>query len=163
MGIVLVRVDSRLIHGQILEAWIPFTGADSILVVNDEVATNLQRRTIMEMAIPSKIKVVFDTVDEAVKDFLNGGFEDNNILILFENVNDAKEAFDKGFVFDSLNLGNMHFCEGKVQVSSNLCMGNLDCKSLGAIVKKGVSIDSRSVPNEKSLEFSKLVNIANGG
>ncbi len=163
MGIVLVRVDSRLIHGQILEAWIPFTRADSILVVNNEVAINLQRRTIMEMAIPSKINVVFDTVEEAVDDFLNGGFKDKNILILFENVKDAKDAYDKGFVFKSLNLGNMHFCEGKVQVSSNLCMGNSDCESLAEFVEKGVSIDSRSVPNEKTLEINKLVNIANGG
>ena len=163
MGIVLVRVDSRLIHGQILEAWIPFTEADSILVVNDEVALNLQRRIIMEMAIPSKIDVVFDTVDEAVKDFLNGEFKDKKVLILFENVKDAKEAYDKGFLFNSLNLGNMHFCEGKVQVSSNLCMGNLDCESLVAFVEKGVCIDSRSVPNEKTLEINKLVSIANGG
>ncbi|MEJ2068454.1 MAG: PTS sugar transporter subunit IIB, partial [Deltaproteobacteria bacterium] len=55
MGIVLIRVDSRLIHGQILEAWIPFTEAESIVVVNDDVANDLQRRSIMEMAIPSKI------------------------------------------------------------------------------------------------------------
>ena len=35
MGVVLIRVDSRLIHGQILEAWIPHTRADALLVVDD--------------------------------------------------------------------------------------------------------------------------------
>ncbi|MBN1574853.1 MAG: PTS sugar transporter subunit IIB [Deltaproteobacteria bacterium] len=162
MGIVLIRVDSRLIHGQILEAWIPFTEAESIVVVDNEVAENLQRRTIMEMAIPSKINVEFDTVDEAVKDFLEGRFEEKRTLILFSNVQDVMEAFDKGFVFDSLNLGNMHFCKGKVQVSSNLCMGNLDCECILRLNEKGVSIDSRSVPNERTLEVDKLLSIAAG-
>jgi PTS system mannose-specific IIB component len=163
MGIVLIRVDSRLIHGQILEAWIPFTEAESIVVVNDDVANDLQRRSIMEMAIPSKITVDFDTVDEAVKDFKNGGFTESRTLVLFSNVQDAKEAFDKGFLYDSLNLGNMHFCEGKVQVSSNLCLGNQDCQSILYLSEKGVSIDSRAVPGEKTLGVSKLVNIAAGG
>ena len=160
MGIVLIRVDSRLIHGQILEAWIPFTEAESVVVVDNEVAENLQRRTIMEMAIPSKISVEFDTVDEAVKDFSNGRFKEKRTLVLFSNVQDAVEAFDKGFVFDSLNLGNMHFCKGKVQVSSNLCIGNKDCECITKLTEKGVSIDSRSVPGEKSLEVNKLLSIA---
>lgn len=162
MGIVLVRVDSRLIHGQILEAWIPFTEAESIVVVSDEVAHDLQRRSIMEMAIPSKIQVNFDAVDEAVKDFLNGRFKESKTMVLFSNIQDAREAFDNGFLFDSLNLGNMHFCEGKVQVSSNLCLGNQDCQSILYLSEKGVSIDSRAVPGEKTLGVNKLVNIAAG-
>lgn len=157
MSIVLVRVDSRLIHGQILEAWIPHIGAEALLVVDDEVVKNILKRSVMEMAVPSCISVNFDTIDEFVKEYMNGGFRDKRTLILFSDVKDVKRAHDKGFIFNTLNLGNMHYCEGKVQVCSNLCLGNDDLECLKGLKDSGVSIDSRSVPGEKNLEFDRLI------
>ncbi len=157
MGIVLVRVDSRLIHGQILEAWIPYTKAGALVVVDDEVEKNLLKRSVMEMAVPSNIEVSFYTVREAVDSYVNGGFSRKRIIILFSNVHDAKAAYDSGFLFDSLNLGNMHYCDGKVQVSSNLCVGIDDTDAIVDLCRLGVTIDTRSVPGEKKMEVKKLV------
>ncbi len=157
MGVVLVRVDSRLIHGQILEAWIPHTRADALLIVDDDVAKDLLRRSVMEMAVPSNIAVEFDTTDEAVDWFKNGGYDEKRTIVLFSNLHVAKRAFDMGFSFNTLNLGNIHFCEGKVQVSSNLCLDKNDSNCIIELTKKGVSIDSRSVPIEKKVDFSRLV------
>ena len=116
MGVVLVRVDSRLIHGQILEAWIPHTRANALIVVDDDVAKDLLRRSVMEMAVPSNIAVEFDTTEEAVEWFKNGGYDEKRTIVLFSNLHVAKRAFDMGSAFDTLNLGNIHFCEGKVQL-----------------------------------------------
>lgn len=157
MGVVLVRVDSRLIHGQILEAWIPHTRADALLVVDDEVSKDLLRRSVMEMAIPSNINVEFDTIDEAVNWYKNGGYDEKRTIVLFSKLNDAKKAFDMGFSFNTLNLGNIHFCEGKIQVISNLCLDRDDSECIVELTKKGVSIDSRSVPVEKKVDFTRLL------
>jgi PTS system mannose-specific IIB component len=157
VSIVLVRVDSRLIHGQILEAWIPYTNAGALVVVDDEVERNLLKRSVMEMAVPSNIEVTFNSVEEAVDNYVNGGFSRKRIIVLFSNVQDAKAAYDSGFQFDSLNLGNMHYCEGKVQVSSNLCVGIDDTDAIADLSHLGVIIDTRSVPGEKKMEVKKLV------
>ena len=59
MALVLVRVDCRLIHGQVVEAWVPHTGANCLLVANDDLVSNPFLRSVMEMAVPSDIHVVF--------------------------------------------------------------------------------------------------------
>ncbi len=156
MGIVLVRVDSRLVHGQILEAWIPYTKAEALVVVDDEVEKNLLKRSVMEMAVPSSIEIGFSSIAHAVEKFKNGGFPKKKLIVLFSSVNDAKVAYDGGFRYSSLNLGNMHFCEGKVQVSSNLCMGLDDSNEIEDLSKKGVIIDTRSVPGERKLELKNI-------
>jgi PTS system mannose-specific IIB component len=160
MGIILVRVDSRLIHGQILEAWIPFTKAEAIVVIDDMVAKDVLRRSVMEMAVPSSIEVKFDTVEEAIEEYKNGRYIDKRTIILFSSVHDAKRAFDHGFGFKSINLGNMHYCEGKVRVSPHLCLGKDDSRCIKAFAGNGVSIDSRSVPTEKKVEVSALMESA---
>jgi PTS system mannose-specific IIB component len=156
MGIVLVRVDSRLVHGQILEAWIPHTKAEALIVVDDEVERNLLKRSVMEMAVPSSIEIDFSSIAQAVEKYRNGGFPKKKLIVLFSSVRDAKTAYDGGFRYDSLNLGNMHFCEGKVQVSSNLCMGLDDSHEIKELSEKGVSIDTRSVPGERKLELKNI-------
>ena len=35
MSLVLTRIDNRLIHGQILESWVPTLKANCIIVAND--------------------------------------------------------------------------------------------------------------------------------
>ncbi len=54
-----VRVDNRLVHGQIIETWLPFTRARSIVVVNDELASDFLRQEIMSLAIPAGVHIEF--------------------------------------------------------------------------------------------------------
>jgi mannose/fructose/N-acetylgalactosamine-specific phosphotransferase system component IIB len=156
MCIVLVRVDSRLVHGQILEAWIPYTKAEALMVVDNEVEKNLLKRSVMEMAVPSSIEIDFSSIKEAAERFRNGGFPDKRMIVLFSSIRDATAAFENGFKFDTLNLGNMHFCEGKVQVSANLCVGLDDTNEIEKLSKEGVSIDTRSVPGERKIDLKSI-------
>ena len=64
MPIVLVRVDCRLVHGQVLETWVPHTGANCLLVASDGLDANPFMKSVMEIAVPSSIHVVFRRVDE---------------------------------------------------------------------------------------------------
>ena len=52
MDIALVRVDNRLVHGQIIEGWVPYVRANCIFVVDDDVASDFFRETVIKMAVP---------------------------------------------------------------------------------------------------------------
>src|SRR5262249_57994578 len=54
-GVALLRVDNRLVHGQVLEAWLPALDAQGILVADDEAAGNVLARSAMALAIPPGI------------------------------------------------------------------------------------------------------------
>jgi len=59
-----IRIDNRLVHGQVIETWVPHLGAKSILVVNDELADDELRQEIMRLAIPGGIELLFTRVEQ---------------------------------------------------------------------------------------------------
>ena len=57
------RIDNRLIHGQIIETWIPYTGARQLVVANDEMAADILQQEITALAIPSGVVPHFIRID----------------------------------------------------------------------------------------------------
>lgn len=143
---MLVRIDNRLIHGQIIETWVPHVGAQVVVVVNDELAADEMQQQIMSLAIPGNVQCEFLSVDNFADKYAQslpaGG------IILFHNCPDAKRAFDKGAPFDILNIGNVHYSPGKKQVSPSVALSDEDESALRQLSKKGVELDFRCVPND---------------
>jgi PTS system mannose-specific IIB component len=145
-----VRVDNRLIHGQIIETWLPFTRSRMIVVANDEVSADPLRQEIMGLAIPSHVEKVFVAV-EGLHDFLSSAFQDEaepDVLVLFASCQDARRAHEHGMAFSSLNLGNMHYGPGKEQICAHVALGGQDKVCLSYFAAHGVVLDFRCVPNE---------------
>lgn len=70
--IKLCRVDHRLLHGQVAFSWSHALGADAILIVSDEVASNEVRMKTMRLAKPVGIKLVIKGVDDSIKAIKSG-------------------------------------------------------------------------------------------
>ncbi len=143
-----VRIDNRLVHGQIIETWLPFTRARMIAVVNDELAGDAMRREIMSLAIPDKVEIVFLELETAPEFFRRSDLEGVDILVLFSNCRDAKTAYDNGFAFNSLNIGNLHYGPGKKQICPHVALSEDDVSCLSYFESRGVGLDYRSVPND---------------
>lgn len=146
----LVRIDNRLIHGQIIETWLPHTGAKNVIVANDELAADILQQEIMSIAIPQTITSVFVGVEDLPAEIeqIQNGNESTGILVLFSGCPDAKRAYEAGFGFESLNIGNIHYSPGKKQVSPSVALSDEDETCLRQLSKKGVELDFRCVPND---------------
>jgi len=139
-----------LIHGQIIETWLPFTGANNVIVANDELANDVLQQEIMSLAIPQTIKSVFVNVEGLVEEIeqIQSSKDASGIVVLFSSCPDAKRAFDSGFGFDILNIGNVHYSPGKKQVSPSVALSDEDESCLRQLTRKGVELDFRCVPND---------------
>jgi PTS system mannose-specific IIB component len=145
-----VRIDNRLVHGQVIESWLPYTKSRLIVVANDDLAEDPLRQEIMGLAIPGDIQKAFLKV-ENVTDFLYEKFraqEEIDALILLADCCDAKRAYEKGLAFLRLNVGNLHYGPGKTQVCAHVALSAEDKKCLRYFKESGVKIDFRCVPNE---------------
>ena len=71
------RVDNRLVHGQVIEAWLPYTGARHLIVANDELAADALRQQIIELAVPQRILTHFIPVHDLAITLLLRGFQSN--------------------------------------------------------------------------------------
>jgi PTS system mannose-specific IIB component len=157
MGIVLARIDSRLIHGQVLEAWVPYLQADCIVVANDTVAQTPLQRMIMQAAVASDIRLVIGTLDEVAVLLASKELAKCRTLLLFANSDDALRACRLGTSFAKLCLGNMHAADGKCRYSCTIALDQHDIDNLRAVEACGVVIVSQCVPADREQGWQRLM------
>ena len=158
LNIALVRVDCRLVHGQILEAWVPFINAKCIIVVDDKVASDSFFETVIRMAVPSDIEVIISSVDDFVQNhpFSHGGGK--KTIVLFSNVADACNAFKKGFRFDRLNIGNIYNNEYEVCCSPSVLLCEDEIKYLEELIKEtGVFVELQRIPKGRAVNIREAL------
>lgn len=155
--IVLVRVDDRLIHGQILEAWVPFLRASCIIVVNDGVAADFFRETVMRMAVPSCTEVIIRSVEDFSGSYPYRLGNGKRTLVLFSSISDAVRAYESGFRFSQLNIGNVYNEDGAKICLPSILLGTQDIDHLEALIRDDVTIELRRVPKERSCNFKSYL------
>jgi mannose/fructose/N-acetylgalactosamine-specific phosphotransferase system component IIB len=156
MSIVLARVDNRLIHGQVLESWIPKMKVTTILVIDNDVADDSLRQAIMEIAVPSRIGCKFFHVND-LKGYLdNGCGHSERIIILFSDIKGALEALRQGIVVGRLNIGNVHYEPGKRRITPTVSLNDEEICWLGEIERQAI-VDLRATPDEPIIPLSELL------
>jgi mannose/fructose/N-acetylgalactosamine-specific phosphotransferase system component IIB len=149
MGIVFVRIDNRLIHGQVLEAWVPITRANCIVVASNDLPELAFQRQLMKAAVPSGIEVAIGSVEEMVSFLESEHAAQRRIFLLFGNLQDALQAFELGIRFSVLNLGNLHGGKDRKRLSCTVALNREDVSNLEAFEKQGVRVVLQCVPSDR--------------
>lgn len=157
MSIILTRIDNRLIHGQILEAWVPHLRIDCIVVANNEIAAQAMQRTLMAAAVPKSIRVVIASLVEVARLFSGHEFDAARVLLLLANPGDALAAHRGGIPFTELNLGNLHCADGKLRYSCTVALDQKELDYLGQLEAGGVRITARCIPSDPECDWKKLL------
>ncbi len=158
LNIALVRVDSRLVHGQILEAWVPFIKARCIIVVNDNVAADPFLETVIKMAVPSDIDVIINSLDDFVQHYQFTHSGRKKTIVLFSCISDACEAFRRGFRFDRLNIGNVYNNEYRVCCSASVFLCDDEIKHLENLLREpGVFVELQVVPKGRPVNIREAL------
>lgn len=156
MSLVLTRIDNRLIHGQVLEAWVPFVRANCLLVANDEIAANPLKKMMMQASVPSRIRVEIGDVAQSVTLLTSGALDHCRVLLLFGTTEDALRAYRQGLDFQRLNLGNLHAEKGKARLSCTIFLNPADREDLELLDDYGVEITARCIPADSERPWRKL-------
>ena len=149
MTIKVVRIDDRLIHGQIVQGWLKLVQIDKILVVSDEVAKDEMQKVLLSMAVPNNIKLFIKNIKDASYDISNNVYEKDNLMILFSNPQDVVRMLDNGIKYNTINIGGMHFAHGKKQLLPNLSVDRKDIESFLKLIKYGIELETRALPQDE--------------
>lgn len=147
-GIVLTRIDNRLLHAQVTCAWNAKVHADLIVVANDETALDGVRRRIMAMAAPAGTEAEFLTLEDAAAQARTPR-AGRRILLIVATPQDALALVRAGVEIRRLNVGNMSMAEGKRMVASAVAVDDADVEAFRALRSSGARIEVRSVPAAK--------------
>lgn len=157
-AVVLVRVDNRLVHGQVLEAWLPALDANGVLVADDEAAGNVLARSAMSLAIPPRVSFTVLRVEAAAELLRAGGRGPpaQRTLVLLRDVRDAVTLHELGVIIPRLNVGNVHFGSGRRQVAPSVFLDAGEIAALEALAASGTGVEVRAVPTEAPLPLAGI-------
>ncbi|OPZ58703.1 MAG: Sorbose-specific phosphotransferase enzyme IIB component [Deltaproteobacteria bacterium ADurb.Bin510] len=157
MKLVHLRVDDRFIHGQILEAWIPHTRAEGLVVVNDALAADNFQKTIMSMAVPDRICLRIVGLADFPALLTAREFERRNVMVIVASIEDACALRRQGLAFAELNLGNLATSAGARQLSFSVWIKDGELVLLKELLADGVAINVQAVPRERAIDLRSLM------
>ena len=153
--ISLVRVDNRLIHGQVVEAWLPYLKVSRVVVADDEASASPLIRAAMGLAVSDSVQVLIEPLEKLDLGALSQ--DAVKTLLLVREVEGAQKARDKGLQVHKLNLGNVHFATGRKQVSPSVFLSQEELNRLKMLAEEGVEVEARGVPSDRPVVFSEMV------
>jgi len=153
--ISLVRVDNRLIHGQVVEAWLPELKVSRVAIADDEAARSPLVRAAMGLAVQSAIDVLIQPVAEAA--YAELSTDAKKTLVLVRDLPALMAARARGLQFNHVNLGNVHFAPGRRQVSPSVFLSQEELERLRELDGAGVEVEARGVPTDRPVSFKEMV------
>ncbi len=151
--ITLLRVDHRLLHGQVAFSWTQYVGADCILIANDSVPGDELRKTTIKLAKPPSVKLVIKNINDSIEAIKRGVTDKYNLFIVVESVNDAWRIASAIDEIKSINLGGIKAKEGSKNISKAINLLPTEIEQLQQLVGKGVEVEIRQGPERSQTAF----------
>ena len=155
--IKLLRIDHRLLHGQVAFSWSKQLGTDCILLACDTLLNDKLRMSAIKMAKPSGVKVVAKTVDDAIAAIKSGVTDKYKLLIVVQTIHDAYRLVQEVPAIKSINLGGAKKQDGYRQISKAIFVGPQDEEDIKAMLDKGVEVEIRQLASESSVPVQSVL------
>lgn len=155
-NIVLSRIDERLVHGQVGVQWVGFANANIIVVANDEVAADQIQQNLMEMVLAEGIAIRFWTVKKTI-DTIHKAADRQRILLVCRTPKDFRQLVEGGVPVTQINVGNMHYAEGKTQIAKTVSVDAEDIEEFRQLKALGVTCTVQGVPTESATDLFTLL------
>lgn len=157
MDIRLVRIDDRLIHGQVATVWAKITNVNRILVVSDSVAHDNLRKSLLVQAAPPGVRVNVITVGKMIQIYPDDRFDSFRAMLLFTNPEDVKRVVKGGVKLTSVNIGSMSFTSGKRMITNAVAVDDHDLEAFDFLDAQGIELEIRKVAADSQVKLMELL------
>lgn len=155
-NILLTRIDNRLIHGQVGMTWTNWLGANLVLVADDELANDPTQQALMDMAIAGGAESRYFTLQKTI-DVIHKAADRQKIFIVVRTPQSALKLVQGGVPIKEINVGNLHFAEGKKQVSKVISVTEDDVRCFQELERLGVPCTAQGTPDDKKVAILQLI------
>ena len=150
-----LRVDYRLVHGQVAISGSRALGVDCILVANDEVAKDEMRQSMLRISKPQGIKLVIKSMEDSIKAIKSGVTDKYKLFIVVNNVKDVERLTDAVPEINDVNLGVLPAVEGSRALSKAINVTADDTETLKHLLSKGIRMEIQQVPTETAVKVTE--------
>lgn len=155
--IKLLRIDHRLLHGQVAFSWTKFLESDCILIASDQLMKDELKMNAMRMAKPTGIKLVMKSIEDSLSALNSGVTDKYKLFIIVESVEDAYRL-TKGYNgIKSVNIGGLKAGENRRQISKAVFINDDDATMLKEMNENGIELEIRLVPGDNKQNAADLI------
>lgn len=155
--IVLVRVDNRLLHGQILEAWVPRLRVQKVVIADDVAAASPLALAAMMLCVPPELPIEVKPVRDV--NYAALAADRSRTLVLLRDVADLPRAQAAGLtarLAPTVNVGNVHFAPGRHAITPSVFLADPEVATLRSLEGEGFSIEARAIPAEPPAGLAEI-------
>ncbi len=148
MGLVLARIDQRLVHGIVVTQWAGATKAKRLMVVDDEVSKDETQKAAMRMSKPAGTGMSIIDTDTAIINFNAGKYDSHNVFLIVREPVTLLRLIEGGVTIPKVNIGIMFDGEGKKTIKKMVSVDEKEIQDLKEIEAKGVPVTFHFVPSD---------------
>lgn len=148
MAIKSVRIDDRLLHGQVVTTWLKRYEIEQAIIVSADVAQDKTRQSILKMVAPQGLRVQCFSPAKLVEILKTTKIKRSTMLI-FTNPKEVWECIEGGIDINYLNVGNMSKTEMNEKITAGVAVTEEDREYFKKILGAGVDVEVQMVPTDK--------------
>ena len=157
MSIKMVRVDDRLIHGQVVMKWTRTIGINLILVPNDGVAKDPLQQSLMRMAAPPGVSVELLPVEEAAGKLVSDKWANKAVLLIVRDPVDLLRIIKSGFNIEKVNIGNASGGTGKVRLTKVVHATPQELEAWKELDALGINLEAQALPGDSKANINQVL------
>lgn len=151
-----LRVDHRLLHGQVAFSWSQSLRIDCIVIANDEVLKDQMALMAIKMAKPVGTKLVVKGVKDFIASAKSGITEKYKMFVIVGNINDACEIA-KALKIKDINLGGTKSSDDKRKISQAIFLTTEEEQLIKKEIGAGLRFNVQMIPGDRAVDVSELL------
>lgn len=152
-GFIHIRVDDRLIHGQVATRWSTGLKVNRIMVIDDQVAANDNEKAILRMAAPVGVNTSILPFEKAVANIKSGNYKGQRVMLVVKSPVTLLKMKEAGVALLPVNIGNMSNRPGTVQYKKSVSMNEEERKAVDSLLEAGIKVTAQMVPDDSELSI----------
>ena len=160
MGIVLARIDNRLLHGIVATQWAGRSGAQRIMIIDDTVANNELTKASMKLARPTGMAISIITEETALNNFKAGKYNDHTVFVLVKKPETLVKLSEIGVKIPELVIGGtVKPAEGEeaVKLSQRAYAKPDDIEAYKKLKAEGTKLYAQYVPADAEVSIDEFL------
>jgi PTS system mannose-specific IIB component len=155
--IVRIRIDERLIHGQVATMWQSALSYTRIIIIDDAIAADDKQKTLVRLSCPFGVSLSIIPVEKAAENLKGNKYDGQRIMIIAKGPRPLLALYKAGFKFESITVGNMSGGENKKRLNKSISVTPDDVVIFKELDNLGVKLIVQMVPAEKPSPFMPLL------
>lgn len=158
MSTINIRIDERLIHGQVANMWTSRLNITRIMVADDQIAESDIDKMALKMAVPAGVKLSVLPFRTAAENIIAGKYDSQRVLLLIKSVPALMALHAHDMPMSEINIANVTQIHGGIQITKSVSLSTEDISRLHQLASQGINIISQRVPNDDKLNLIDILN-----